>query len=64
MSLPVALLILVGLALAGFSHVLRFRLLASVAFWVGIILVAFGLILVVMPFLNWVYRQVQQMLGA
>lgn len=63
--LGIALLcILAGMAMAGFSHVLRFSLLISIVFWAGVVLAVVGIVLLITPALVWLNVQLRQMLGA
>ena len=57
-------LILVGLVMAWLSPGLKMPLLIAVVFWVGVVLVIVGLILLLTPAIVWLNLQLRGMLGA
>lgn len=57
-------LILAGLAMAWLSGGMRSPGLISIVYWVGVILVVIGLILLVTPVLIWLNNQIRAMLAS
>lgn len=56
-------LILVGLVMAALSKHMNYSLLITIVFWVGVVLVCIGLILLLTPVLVWINFQLRGMLG-
>ena len=56
-------LILGGLLMAFLSGSMKYPLLISIVFWVGIVLVVVGLVLLLTPVLVWLNGQLRAMLG-
>lgn len=56
-------LLLAGLVMAWLSGALRPPLLAAIAYWVGVVLVAVGLVLLLTPVLIYVNGVLRGMLG-
>ncbi len=54
--------ILVGLAMAGFAHVVKPAALSQVVYYVGIVLIIVGLILLLAPVIIWLDAQIRSML--
>ncbi len=59
-------LIIAGLVMAFLSNSLtqKMPILATVVFWVGVVLIVVGLVLLLTPVLVWVDTQLRAMLGA
>ena len=56
-------LILAGLVMAWLSAQMRYPLLVTVVFWVGVVLVVVGLILLLTPVIVWLDNNLRAMLG-
>ena len=56
-------LIVVGLVMAWLSAGVKQPILATIVYWVGIVLLVIGLILLLTPVLVWVNVQLRAMLG-
>jgi hypothetical protein len=56
-------LLLAGLLVCYLSGSLKPPLLATVAYWLGIVLAAAGCVLVLQPILNWIAAQLRTALG-
>lgn len=56
-------LIVVGLIMTALSGNLKYPLLISITFWVGLALVVIGLVLLLTPVLIWINNQLRSMLG-
>jgi hypothetical protein len=56
-------LIIGGLIILFLSGSAKFPLLVGILFWVGIVMVVFGLILLLTPVLVWFNNQIRSMLG-
>jgi len=56
-------LIVAGLVMAFLSGSMKYPLLVSVVFWVGVGLVVVGLVLLLTPVLVWLNGQLRAMLG-
>lgn len=52
-------LILAGLVMSLLSGYAKFPLLATIVFWIGIVLVVFGVILLISPFLTYLAAQIR-----
>lgn len=57
-------LILVGLAMAWLCGSVRQPILREVVYWVGIVLIVVGLVLLLTPVLIWLNAQLRAMMGA
>lgn len=56
-------LIIAGLVMAWLSGSVRQPVLANVVYWVGIVLIIVGLILLLTPVIVWLNVQLRQMFG-
>ena len=56
-------LIVVGLIMACLSSGMKFPVMVSIVYWVGVALVFIGLVLLLTPVLVWINVQLRQMLG-
>lgn len=56
-------LLIGGLAVMWMSPAARYQTLVVVVWWIGVVLVVFGVILLVTPAMVWIYEQVQSIVG-
>lgn len=57
-------LLIGGLVVMWLSPSAHNPMLVGIVWWIGLVLVIFGVILLVTPVMVWVYNQVQAMVGA